>query len=122
MKFFISIFIIFTIALRPVLPLIDYAVNYEYIVDNLCKNRDIPQSTCKGKCYLEKELSKTEKQSNNGQNVKLAGLDVFLSHDVLSFSVNRFDVENQKIKSGSTDFHTSEYHSRIFHPPLAEVI
>ncbi|KAA0128722.1 hypothetical protein FY557_07520 [Chryseobacterium sp. SN22] len=122
MKFFISIFIIFTIALRPVLPLIDYAVNYEYIVDNLCENRDIPQSTCKGKCYLEKELSKTEKQSNNGQNVKLAGLDVFLSHDVLSFSVNRFDVENQKIKSGSTDFYTSEYHSRIFHPPLAEVI
>ncbi len=122
MKFFISIFIIFTIALRPVLPLIDYAVNYEYIVDNLCENRNIPQSTCHGKCYLEKELSKTEKQSNNGQNIKLAGLDVFLSHDVLSFSLVQFDVDAQKVKSAFKHSYTSEYHSRIFHPPLAELV
>lgn len=119
MKFFISLFIIFTLALRPVLPLIDYAVNYEYIVDNLCENRNIPQSTCKGKCYLEKELSKTEKQSNNGQNIKLAGLDVFLSHEIFSFSVTRPDREDQKIKCEVADFYISEYHSRIFHPPLS---
>ncbi|WP_294250863.1 hypothetical protein [uncultured Chryseobacterium sp.] len=120
MKFFISIFIIFTIAVRPVLPLISYAVHYEYIVKNLCENRNVPQSTCKGKCYLEKELSKTEKQSNNGQNIKLTGLDVFLSHEILSFSDGTpFDISNTKIKSGYTDFHTSEYFSRIFHPPLA---
>ncbi len=119
MKFFISLFIIFTIALRPVLPLIDYAVNYDYIVDNLCENRNIPQSTCKGKCYLEKELSKTEKQSNNGQNIKLAGLDVFLSHEIFSFSVTRSDHEDQKIKCEIADFYISEYHSRIFHPPLS---
>ncbi len=122
MKFFISIFIILIIALRPVLPLIDYAVNYEYIADNLCENRNIPQSTCKGKCYLEKELSKSEKQSNNGQNIKLAGLDVFLSHDVFSFSVIRSDTATQKIKSAFTDAYTSDYYSRIFHPPLAELI
>jgi len=119
LKFFISIFIIFTIALRPVLPLIDYAMNYKYIVENLCEKRDIPQSTCKGKCYLEKELSKTEKQSSNGQNLKLAGLDVFVSHDILSCSLIRSQIKNQKIKPEFTGFHTSEYHSRIFHPPLA---
>lgn len=118
-KFFISIFIIFTLALRPVLPLINYAVNYEYIVDNLCENRNIPQSTCKGKCYLEKEISKTEKQANNGQHIKLAGLDVFLSHEILSFSVTRSDREDQKIRCGTADFYISEYHSRIFHPPLS---
>jgi valyl-tRNA synthetase len=39
--------------------LINYAVNYDYIVKNLCENRNIPQSTCKGKCYVEKELAKT---------------------------------------------------------------
>lgn len=120
LKFFISIFIIFTIAVRPVLPLISYAVNYEYIVKNLCENRNVPQSTCKGKCYLEKELSKTERQSNNGQNIKLAGLDVFLSHEIFSFSGStRFEVRNKKMTSGNADFHTSEYFSRIFHPPLA---
>lgn len=119
MRFFISIFVIFTIALRPVLPLIDYAVNYKYIVENLCEKRNIPQSTCKGKCYLEKELSKTEKHSNNSQNIKLAGLDVFVSHEILSFSGIRSDFKTPKIRPGYTDFHTSEYASRIFHPPLA---
>ncbi|MDQ0591874.1 hypothetical protein QFZ37_000243 [Chryseobacterium ginsenosidimutans] len=120
MKFLISIFIIFTIALRPVLPLINYAVNYEYIVKNLCEKRDVPQSTCKGKCYVAKELAKTEKQSNNNQNVKIAGLDVFLSNEILSFSgKNQSEILIKNPSSDYINLHTSEYFSRIFHPPLA---
>ncbi len=34
----------------------------------------------------EKELAKTEKQSNSSQTIKIAGLDVFISYDILSFS------------------------------------
>ncbi|WP_312389361.1 hypothetical protein [Chryseobacterium sp.] len=120
MKFFISIFVIFTIALRPVLPLINYAVNYDYIVKNLCENRNIPQSTCKGKCYVEKELAKTEKQSNNTQNVKIAGLDVFLSNEILSFSTKiQTEVPEKNPNSFDDNFHSSEYFNRIFHPPLS---
>ncbi|KQT22933.1 hypothetical protein ASG22_14395 [Chryseobacterium sp. Leaf405] len=120
MKFFISIFVIFTIALRPVLPLINYAVNYDYIVKNLCENRNVPQSTCKGKCYIEKELAKTEKQSNNNQNVKIAGLDVFLSNEIQSFTdTTQFDIPAKNPASDYINLHASEYFSRIFHPPLA---
>ncbi|MCJ8152505.1 hypothetical protein MKJ01_01870 [Chryseobacterium sp. SSA4.19] len=119
MKFFISIFIIFTIALRPVMPLINYAVNYDYIVKNLCENRNIPQSTCKGKCYVEKELAKTEKQSNTNQNIKITGLDVFLSNEVLSFTDKMSsDHVIQNSVSDHNDFYKSDYFSRIFHPPL----
>jgi hypothetical protein len=98
---------------------VNYAVNYDYIVKNLCEKRDIPQSTCKGKCYVEKELAKTEKQSNSSQPVKIAGLDVFLSHEILSFS-HPFDSDSQ-IDVPDSDYinsHSSEYFSRIFHPPL----
>jgi hypothetical protein len=120
LKFLVSIFIIFAIALRPVLPLFNYAMNYDYIVKNLCENRNIPQSTCKGKCYVAKELAKTEKQSNTNQTIKISGLDVFISHEVLSFSDNNlFDVLNKKSESDYLNFHTSEYFSKIFHPPLA---
>ena len=102
------------------MPLVNYAVNYEYIVKNLCEKRDIPQSTCKGKCYVEKELAKTEKQSSNNQNIKIAGLDVFLSNEILSFSDTvQSDIS---IKNSDLDYinlDTSEYFSRIFHPPLA---
>jgi len=94
-------------------------VNYNYIVKNLCENKSIPQSTCKGKCYVEKELAKTEKQSNNSQTVKIAGLDVFISNDIVSFNTIQGDlISSGKSISDSHNFHTSEYFSRIFHPPL----
>lgn len=119
LKFFISFFIIFTIAIRPVLPMLNYVINYDYIVKNLCENRNVADSNCKGKCYVGKELAKTEKQSNNSQNVKIAGLDVFLSHEILSFS--EFSQSNIQLKNPNSDYidsYTSEYFSRIFHPPL----
>lgn len=119
LKFLLSIFIIFTIAIRPVLPLINYAVNYDYIVKNLCENRNVPQSTCKGKCYVGKELAKTEKQTNP-QTIKISVIDVFLHHEILSFS-NRYEDE-LLIKNSDSRYlnsHTSEYFSRIFHPPLS---
>lgn len=119
MKFLLSFFIIFTIAIRPVLPLVNYAVNYDYIVKNLCENRKVIESDCKGKCFVKKELAKTEKQSNNSQNIKIAGLDVFLSNEILFFSDQTHSGNQLKNpNSGYIDFHTSEFFSRIFHPPL----
>ncbi|ASW76471.1 hypothetical protein CJF12_12495 [Chryseobacterium piperi] len=113
-----SIFIIFTIAIRPVLPLINYAVNYDYIVKNLCENRANLQSTCKGKCYVEKELAKTEKQSGP-QTIKISVLDVFLSNEILSFSGGRgFDFLKKTFNSNYCNSYPSEYFSRVFHPPL----
>lgn len=93
-------------------------VNYDYIVKNLCENRNIPQSTCKGKCYVEKELAKTEKQSTSS-TIKIAGLDVFLSHDIYSFVDDKEDEPLIEIPgSNYIDSHTTEFFSRVFHPPL----
>lgn len=102
------------------MPLVNYAVNYDYIVKNLCENRKVIESDCKGKCFVKKELAKTEKQSNNAQNIKIAGLDVFLSHEIFSFSnQSSSEIQLKNPNSDYSDSHTSEYFSRIFHPPLA---
>lgn len=45
--------------LRPILPLVNYIVQYDYIVKELCENRNNPTSDCKGSCYLKAELAKT---------------------------------------------------------------
>ncbi len=42
--------------IQPALPIIEYFVNYDYIVGELCENRDKPILTCNGKCYLEKQV------------------------------------------------------------------
>ncbi len=119
LKYIMSIFIIFMIAIRPVLPLVNYAVNYDYITKNLCENRAVPQSTCKGKCYLEKELSRTEKQSGNVQVLKVSVPDHFLTHDILSVVNLRFCTDRQHQNFLYSDLYTLERSSGIFHPPLS---
>ena len=47
--------------IQPALPVIDYLINYDYIVTKLCENRDKPILSCNGKCYLEKQV--TEQQN-----------------------------------------------------------
>ena len=65
-KIAIGILIVFCfIEIRSLLPYLDYFVNYEYISEVLCINKEKPMSTCNGKCYLSqqlKEAQQTEKQ------------------------------------------------------------
>jgi hypothetical protein len=50
----------------PVLPVIDYLINKDYIAENQCINKDKPKSCCNGKCHMVKQLQKTNKNSDNG--------------------------------------------------------
>ena len=119
LKFFISFFIVFTIAIRPVLPMINYAINYDYIVKNLCEKKDVRDSTCKGKCFVSKEIEKTEKQCNSSKLVKIVSVDVFLAKEILFCSKdNGLSIQNEGLKSDYINLFSSEYFSRIFHPPL----
>lgn len=46
-----------------------YEYNKEYIAKNLCENRNKPEMKCCGKCYLKKQLKKTEQGSQDKTNV-----------------------------------------------------
>ena len=77
--------------IKPVLPVIDYVVNYEYISTQLCENVEKPELKCNGKCHLMKELSKASEnekpiQSNKKQRQKkiiLCPMDTLLSYLIL---------------------------------------
>lgn len=45
----------------PILYL-DFEIRRDYIIANLCENRNRPQLHCDGKCYLAKRLAETRKQ------------------------------------------------------------
>ena len=71
---------------RPLVPLVEYAVNYNYIKDVLCINKNKPELHCNGKCYLSKELAKTNdteslplgKIKNSGQKI----LDTYILPEI----------------------------------------
>lgn len=45
-----------------------YKANKDYIAKALCENRTKPELQCKGKCYLKKQLEKTEDGENDKQS------------------------------------------------------
>ncbi|WP_333596661.1 hypothetical protein [Chryseobacterium flavum] len=74
MKLFYSILFTLYMGLRPLVPLVEYAVNYDYIVKVLCINKSRPEIHCNGKCYLSKELAKTnDSESSPFQKIKNSG-------------------------------------------------
>lgn len=50
---------------RPLIPIIEYHVNYDYIANVLCENKDRPYLECNGKCYLEKQLKKVNHSNHD---------------------------------------------------------
>lgn len=59
-KEFVALFfyVLYGVAMmRPLLPIMEYYANQDYIVTVLCENRDKPTIACNGKCYLAKELA-----------------------------------------------------------------
>ncbi|MCC5913327.1 MAG: hypothetical protein JJU46_03025 [Balneolaceae bacterium] len=52
-------------AIQPVLPLIEYHLFQESIMELFCENRNVPESDCDGICYLTNQLEKQERQSEN---------------------------------------------------------
>jgi hypothetical protein len=48
-----------------VIPLLylDFEIRRDYIVANLCENRNRPMLNCNGKCYLSKKIAEAQKQA-----------------------------------------------------------
>lgn len=109
-------------ALRPVMPIINYMVNYDFIVQNLCENRENAEIMCNGKCYLSKELAKTTdnipKQDNSKINITILA-DSFVVGDIFSFSKLKIGINETPKKNSYLDLlYNFSLSSSIFHPPL----
>ncbi|VXC40496.1 conserved hypothetical protein [Flavobacterium sp. 9AF] len=118
--FLLALFIL----VRPVIPVLDYIVNYEYIATELCENVAKPELKCNGKCHLAKELAKaseTEKPiSSNKKNVS-QDTEVLFCNEIerLNILFHNFLFEKEKV-----DFYHNLYQSvaeySIFHPPSSQ--
>ena len=50
------------VLLRPILPVVDYMLRYEYYAEELCVMKDIPDNECCGKCQVTDAIAQ---QSDN---------------------------------------------------------
>jgi len=54
--FLLNLYLVVMVA--PAFPVLEYLINYDYIANELCENKDKPLLSCNGKCYLEKQVKK----------------------------------------------------------------
>lgn len=107
---------------KPLWPVVEYAINYDYIVEKLCENKDKPAMQCNGKCYLTKQLAEEaagEDQNpfrNNSQKTEIPQYIIFenLPDFHLAYS---FEFTSDRNLGYKPNLYTSLFTSNILHPP-----
>ena len=83
--------VLYVVALaRPFAPLMDYLINYDYISEELCENKEKPQLECNGKCYLAKQFKAVEPQSDKEPQLNIEWQDYPIGFVQLIDKVNLF--------------------------------
>lgn len=52
-------------AVQPILPMLEYHLFKEMIAEELCENRDDPESDCDGSCYLADRIHQAEEKQSD---------------------------------------------------------
>ena len=78
---------------------LNYELNQEYITETYCINKDKPELGCNGKCHLAKQLTETNLQPNETEDVVYIPLIqlFFENPDALQIGVKSLkEVETRK--------------------------
>lgn len=120
-----AIIVVFLISLKPVLPVVDYIINYDYITRVLCENKAKPELKCNGKCQLMKNLAKVADEEKpisplkKGQ-IQETELLFFQELPMLTFKSKRLLTKNKIDDHYSNNyFHLGS--CSVFHPPSSLV-
>lgn len=98
---------------------IDYHINLESIVKNLCENRFTPAKKCNGKCYLKKKLKENDDQEERAPAKKNMALKLtyLLPNSTLidlSASINK---KGKKVFGEHSSLHSSDWKFKLLRPP-----
>jgi hypothetical protein len=114
--------IIIAIFLKPIFPVIEYLVNYEYISKVLCENKAKPIMHCNGKCHLMKELAKAaenEKPASSDKKGYSPVLEVLFFQEIKTFSVASVSFLDKENNSNTySNLYSNSHLEFLFRPPI----
>lgn len=95
-----------------------YSVNIEYIIKELCENKDKPELNCKGKCFLKKKMAQAdESEKKTNEIFKQVEFPAFIPNTTLTLSLKSIELENRYALVNN--LYNYQNYIRIFHPPLS---
>lgn len=113
--------LVLALFLKPVFPVLEYAINYDYISKVLCVNKEKPALHCNGKCHLMKELAKaseTEKPNSTNKKPNVNLLNDLFVEDIESFTVGSVYSQNKfAINWNYSNLYSHLSGCSVFHPP-----
>jgi hypothetical protein len=104
---------------KPVMPIIEYYANYDYIATVLCENKDKPYLECNGKCYLEKQLKETNHQNHDHKST----IPQISLEDYPISPINYFTYQIKQLQQINSEslfvykFSNQNFLNTIFKPP-----
>ena len=108
--------------LKPIFPVVEYIVNYDYITKVLCENKAKPELKCNGKCHLMKELAKeseSEKPIQNDKKSSVSEFEVLFFQEIKPIQIAQIYFLNKS--SIADDYSNFYFHSEscsVFRPPI----
>ncbi len=107
--------------IKPVLPVFDYIINYEYIANELCENKDEPELQCNGKCHLMKELAKASEDEKPISEKKSLHqeTEVLFYQPVVDFTFKNDAFTAEYVQPAAyANFYSHLAVVSVFHPPV----
>lgn len=122
MKRFILLLLALWMTLKPLWPLAEYVINYEYIATVLCENREVPEMHCNGKCYLSKMLAQQQAQDQENpfeSPLMMADHGPIIAQDIsrFSFTGKDFGLADSQPESGFPHMNDSLFVFEQVQPP-----
>lgn len=106
---------------KPLFPVVEYVMHYEYIKTNLCVNTEKPKLQCNGKCHLSKQLvaaldlDDTENPFKKNQTKEV---DVFIEKQTPKLPLLYFTSENKNTFFYKNNFFLNKEQNTLFKPPI----
>jgi len=107
---------------RPMMPIIEYYMNYDYIANELCINKDKPYLECNGRCYVNAAMKRIFPNGNDGkpvstvpfnmQDYPISTLDFYTYENPILV-----DTDFSKNPDFANHFVINLYSNSIFKPP-----
>ncbi|WP_254454490.1 hypothetical protein [Flavobacterium sp. M31R6] len=114
--------LIIAIFLKPIFPVIEYVVNYEYISKVLCENKAKPMMHCNGKCHLMKELAKAtenEKPASSDKKGYTPVAELLFFQEIKAFSIASASfLEKEKNSNTYSNLYSKSHLDSLFRPPI----
>lgn len=93
-----------------------FKINQEYIAKNLCVEKDVEGSTCKGCCQLKKKLEDQQQTKEALPDCQIEKPDInFVAHQQEGFFVYRPETKN--LYFYTTDAYCFQLNKNVFRPP-----